>query len=154
MIPQSFIPNVVDQLVYRRDTGPEQPWVRFASDDAFRTYEAPIMSGPGRYLWVTVELRGNTRATPRLRSIRAEYPAHDYLRRLPKTFSRDERVASFLLRYLAMVEGELGDWEARSVARRVLVEAKSCPDETLPWLAGFLGLVLDERWRVPVRRRL
>jgi len=154
MIPLSLVPESVDDRVYRRDTGPEQPWVRFAADDAFRTYEAPILSGPGRYLWVTVELRGNTRATPRLRSIRAEYPAHDYLRRLPKTYSRDEHIADFLLRYLAMVEGELGDWEARSITRRALVEAKSAPDEILPWLAGFLGLVLDERWSAPVRRQL
>ncbi len=154
MIPLSLAPNTVDHRVYRRDTGPETPWVRFLADDMFRTYEAPILSGPGRYLWVTVELRGNTRSTPRLRSIRAEHPAHDYLRRLPKTYSRDEQKADFLLRYLAVVEGELGDWEARSVARRALIEPTSAPDEILPWLAGFLGLVLDERWSVAVRRKL
>jgi phage tail-like protein len=89
-----------------------------------------------------------------LRSIRAEHPAHDYLRRLPKTYSRDEQVADFLVRYLAMVEGELGDWEARSITRRTLVEAQSAPEEILPWLAGFLGLVLDERWSALVRRKL
>jgi phage tail-like protein len=154
MIPLSLVPETVDDLVYRRDTGPETPWVRFANDDVFRTFEAPISSSPGRYLWVTVELRGNTRATPRLRSIRAEYPSHDYLRRLPKTYSRDDQVADFLLRYLAMMEGELGDWEARSIMRRALIESRSAPDEILPWLAGFLGLVLDERWSVPVRRQL
>jgi phage tail-like protein len=154
MIPLSLVPDTVDDRVYRRDTGPETPWVRFPAGDLFRTYEAPILSGPGRYLWVTVELRGNTRSTPRLRAIRAEHPAHDYLRRLPKTYSRDEQKADFLIRYLAMVEGELGDWEARSVLRRALIEATSAPDEILPWLAGFLGLVLDERWSVAVRRKL
>ena len=154
MIPVTAVPDKVEDPVYRRDTGPETPWVRFAPDDRFRTYEAPIQSEPGRYLWVTVELRGNTRATPRLRAIRAEYPSHDYLRRLPKTFSRNTHVANFLLRYLAMFEGELGDWEARSILRRALIEAKSAPDEILPWLAAFLGLVLDERWSVAVRRQL
>jgi len=154
MIPLSLAPDTVVTQVYRRDTGPETPWVRFPAGDLFRTYEAPILSGPGRYLWVTVELRGNTRSTPRLRAIRAEHPAHDYLRRLPKTYSRDEQKADFLLRYLAMVEGELGDWEARSVLRRALIEATSAPGEILPWLAGFLGLVLDERWSVAVRRKL
>lgn len=154
MIPLSLVPDTVDDRVYRRDTGPETPWVRFPAGDLFRTYEAPILSGPGRYLWVTVELRGNTRSTPRLRAIRAEHPTHDYLRRLPKTYSRDEQKADFLVRYLAMVEGELGDWEARSVLRRALIEATSAPAEILPWLAGFLGLVLDERWTAAVRRKL
>jgi phage tail-like protein len=154
MIPLSEVPLNVESPVYRRDTGPETPWVRFAADDSFRTYEAPIQSDPGRYLWVTVELRGNTRVTPRLRAIRAEYPSHDYLRKLPKTFSRDERAASFLLRYLATFEGEMGDWEARSNTRRSLIESKSAPPEILPWLAGFVGLALDERWGDTVRRRL
>jgi len=154
LIPMSLVPETVEDRVYRRDTGPETPWVRYAAGDAFRTYEAPILSKAGRYLWVTVELRGNTRATPRLRSIRAEYPAHDYLRRLPKTYSRDDQVADFMLRYLAMMEGELGDWEARAFMRRALIEVQSAPEETLPWLAAFLGLVLDERWKAQVRRQL
>ena len=154
MIPVAFVPTAVSDPVYRRDTGPETPWVRFAANDSFRTYEAPIQSDPGRYLWVTVELSGNTRATPRLRAIRAEYPSHDYLRKLPRTFSRDPGAASFLLRYLATFEGELSDWEGRAIARRALIEPTSAPDEILPWLAGFVGLTLDERWSVAVRRQL
>jgi phage tail-like protein len=154
MIPISFVPDTVTCPVYRRDTGPEQPWVRFAANDNFRTYEAPIQTDPGRYLWVTVELSGNTRVTPQLRAIRAEYPSHDYLRKLPKTFSRDPRAASFLLRYLATFEGELNDWQSRADARNALIEPASAPDEILPWLAGFIGLALDERWSVSVQRQL
>jgi phage tail-like protein len=154
MIPLSAVPATVQDPLYRRETGPETPWVRFAANDNFRTYEAPIQADPGRYLWVTVELTGNTRATPRLRSIRAEYPSHDYLRKLPKTFSRDPRAASFLLRYLAIFEGELGSYEALAITRRALIEAASSPEEVLPWLAAFIGLALDERWSEAVRRQL
>jgi phage tail-like protein len=109
------------------------------------TYEAPILTASGRYLWILIELHGNTRTTPRLRALRAEYPGHDYLRRLPQTFSRDERTASFLQRYLAMFEGMLGEFEAKADARRALLDARSAPAEILPWLAGFVGLTLDER---------
>jgi phage tail-like protein len=154
MLPISFVPATVEDAVYRRDTGPEIPWYRFPAGDNFRTYEAPIQADPGRYLWVTVELSGNTRATPRLRAIRAEYPSHNYLRRIPKTFSRDPRAAGFLLRYLAMFAGQLSEWQTRSDSRRALVESSSAPEELLPWLAGFVGLALDERWSVPVRRQL
>jgi phage tail-like protein len=91
-------------------------------------------------------LRGNTRVSPRVKCLRAEHPSHDYLRRLPKTFSRDQPAASFLLRYLAMFEGFLGETEARGVDRDLLLDPRSAPDECIPWLASFVGLMLDERW--------
>jgi phage tail-like protein len=139
---------------HRRETGRELPWVRFASDDPFATYEAPINAGPGRYLWVVLAFSGNTRTTPQVRSLRAEYPSHDYLRRLPKTLSRDDQAASFLLRYLAIFDGALGELQARADARHVLIDPRSSPVELLPWLASFLGLALDERWSESVRRTL
>lgn len=145
--------DVTHQL-HRRESGPETPWRRLAGDDAFETYEAPILTGPGRYLWVTLELRGNSRSTPRLRSLRAEYPTHDYLRKMPRAFSRDEQMASFLQRYLALFAGFFEDLEGKADARQALIDARSAPAEILPWLASFLGLVLDERWSIAIRRAL
>ncbi len=133
------------QPLHRRETGRELPWVRLAEDDRFETYEAPALAPPGRYLWVCLELSGDTRATPRIRALRVEYPSHDYLRRIPQTFSRDDQVASFLRRYLAIFEGAMGELEAEADARRVLLDPRSAPAEILPWLAGFLGLTFDER---------
>jgi phage tail-like protein len=148
MPPASLVPELgaVVQTLHRRESGRELPWTQPAVDDPFVTYEAPINALAGRYLWITLELRGNTRVSPKIKCIRAEHPSHDYLRRLPKTFSRDPQPASFLLRYLAMFEGFLGEAEARAVDRDLLLDARSAPDEVLPWLASFLGLVLDERW--------
>jgi phage tail-like protein len=140
--------------LHRRETGREVPWARFGADDAFETYEAPVLAPPGRFLWLTLELRGTGRASPRIRSLRAEHPSHDLLRRLPKTFSRDERVASFLRRYLALFDGTLSDLEVRSDARAILLDPHAAPEEVLPWLASFLGLALDERWPLHARRQL
>lgn len=134
------------QLVHRRESGREIPWAMLPASDGFETYEAPIIADAGRYLWITIELRGTTRLTPRVRCLRAEHPSHDYLQRLPRTFSRDERAADFLHRYLAMFDGFLGETEARAVDRHALLEPRTAPDEALPWLASFVGLVLDERW--------
>lgn len=133
------------QTLHRRATGRELPWVRFAENDPYETYEAPILAEPGRFLWVRLELTGNTHTTPRFRALRAEYPSHDYLRRLPNTFSRDEQAASFLRRYLALFDGVLSEMEAKADARAMLLNPMSAPSELLPWLAGFLGLTLDER---------
>ena len=155
MLPVSLVPADDEWFpLHRRETGRELPWARFDADDLFETYEAPISAPPGRYLWVRILLRGTGRATPRVRCLRAEHPAHDLLRRLPQTYSRDEAVASFLLRYLMLFDGELGDLEARGDARSILLDPYATPEEALPWLASFLGLTLDERWPTPARREL
>jgi phage tail-like protein len=147
-------PDPLPYALHRRETGRELPWARHVAGDAFETYEAPVLAPPGRYLWVTLELAGNTSATPRVRCLRAEHPSHDLLERLPATFSRDEQVASFLRRYLALADGTLSDLEARSAERRALLDPASTPVELLDWLAGFLGLALDTRWPIPNRRCL
>jgi phage tail-like protein len=130
--------------LHRRETGREIPWLRMGEGDHFETFEAPV-EAVGRYLWVRIDLSGNSISTPRVRALRAEYPTHDYLRKLPKLFSRDPADASFLNRYLAMLEGLLGELEAKADARELLLDPRSAPAEILPWLADFLGLVLDER---------
>jgi len=146
MPPASLAPKVAIQAVHLRESGRELPWTQPDAADHFETYEAPINAPPGRFLWIMLELRGNTRVSPRVKCLRAEHPSHDYLRRLPKTFSRDQPAASFLLRYLAMFEGFLGETEARGVDRDLLLDPRSAPDECIPWLASFVGLMLDERW--------
>lgn len=148
MPPLALVPAAgeVVQPLHRRESGRELPWTQPGTDDPFMTYEAPVIAAPGRYLWLTLELRGNTRVSPKFKCLRAEHPTHDWLRRLPRTFSRDAAAAAFLQRYLAMFEGFLGETEARAVDRDLLLDARDAPDEVLPWLASFVGLVLDERW--------
>lgn len=141
------------QPLHRRETGREIPWARHAAGDAFETYEAPIAQA-GRYLWVTLELSGNTRSTPRVRALRAERPGHDLLRKLPRLFSAEPAAAAFLYRFLAPFEGALADLEGRAIERRALVTPAAAPAEALPWLASFLGVALDERWSEAVRRAL
>jgi phage tail-like protein len=161
MPPLSFVPPPgADMLPLARRNGlpvagsSEIPWVDAAADGPFETYDAPVLAPPGRYLWVTAELRGDTMRTPRLRCLRAERPGHDLLRRLPRTYSRDEAAADFLRRYLAPLDGSLADLDARATARRALLDPWSAPPELLSWLAGFVGLTLDNRWPLAARRRL
>jgi phage tail-like protein len=139
--------------LHRRAEGPELPWLRRAADDSFETYEAPVHAEPGRYLWVILELTGNTRSTPRIRALRAEFPGHDWLRRIPRTLSSEPQAGAFLQRYLAMPAGALSELDRRAVLRQVLLDAEGAPAEVLPWLASFLGLTLDERWTEAARRR-
>lgn len=139
-------------LVRRADR--ELPWARFAADDPFTTYEAHAITAPGRFLWVVMELRGDTRRTPRVRMLRVEAPGHAQLARLPAVYRREPAQRDFLQRFLALFDGVLHELELRSLMRLALVDPHSTPAELLPWLASFLGLVLDERWTEAARRQL
>jgi phage tail-like protein len=156
MPPLSLAPGLDDvrHPLHHRETGRELPWSRPPPDDPFETYEAPVQAEPGRYLWVTLELRGNTRSTPRVKCLRVEHPGHDLLRRLPRTYSRETTMATFINRYLGMFDGTITDLDGRAVERNILIEPCAAPEEVLPWLASFLGLVLDLRWPAAARRDL
>ncbi|MGE4560565.1 MAG: phage tail protein, partial [Desulfobulbus sp.] len=155
MPPATFLAAASEQRsLHRRATGPEIPWKCADPDTAYATYEAPVIAGPGRYLWVVLEFKGTTRLTPRVRSLRVEYPAHDLLRRLPRIYSREEAAADFLRRYLSITEGALREIDLRAVCRNVLLDPEATPREALPWLAGFIGLALDDRWPLAARRTL
>lgn len=146
--------RAMSQRMHRRDNGRETPWSCRDREDRFETYEAPVIASPGRYLWIILELSGNSHATPKIRSVRVEYPSHDLLRRLPRIYSREQAVADFLRRYLAMLEGMLGDLDQRAAQRHALLDPLSAPHEVLPWLAGFIGLVIDDRWPERAKREL
>jgi len=156
LVPISLEPRagVRGSPVHRRTDGRELPWVRRLPDDPFQTFDVPVHAGPGRYLWIHLELVGDGRSTPRVRCLRAERPGHDLMRRLPRIYSREAAAESFLRRYLAIADGLLTGLADRSADRRALIDPDSTPEELLPWLAGFVGLVLDERWPVGRRRAL
>jgi phage tail-like protein len=154
MPPASLAPREITQTLHRRESGRELPFAPQPPADRFQTYEAPIIAGPGRFLWVSLELSGNTKFTPRIRSLRAEYPSHDYVRRLPKVYSRNDNVAAFLRNYLSIFDGFFGELDVRATARQALLDPCGAPAEILPWLASFVGLVLDERWPVAIQRAI
>ncbi|GIJ75099.1 phage tail protein [Virgisporangium ochraceum] len=144
----------VGRPLHRRVTGREQAWAQIDADDAFETYEAPVDAPPGRYLWIMLDLSGTTLSTPRVRSVRIEQPGHRLLNDLPRAWSRDERGAAFLQRFLAPAEGLLSELDDRAAARDLLLHPAAAPQQALPWLAGLLGLSLDRRWPETARREL
>ncbi|MGC5075657.1 phage tail protein I [Agrococcus sp. DT81.2] len=118
------------------------------------TYETGVAAPPGRYLWVRLELTGTERTSPRVRAMRIERPGHALLSALPRMYSSDDAQGDFLHRYLAPAEGLLHDLDTAAAERRILVDPRTTPDEFLPWLATFAGVVLDLRWPDEARRAL
>lgn len=149
---QAWMPADEDitQTLFQRRDGSEQPWL--VEHERFDTFEAIAPPTPGRYLWLVIVLKGHSRATPRLRGLRAEHPAHDWLRRLPQLYSRHEGMRQFLQRQLAPLAGLDDDLAEQAAQRHALLKPCSTPAAALPWLARWVGLTLDERWSEAARR--
>jgi phage tail-like protein len=142
--------------LYRRADGMAglDPAAGPAGDDGLQTYETPVTATPGRYLWLVLELTGQGRSTPSVRSVRIERPGHRLLAQLPRMWSRNEPDAGFLQRYLAPAEGLLHELDLRAANRDLIADPRTVPDDALAWLAGLVGLALDQRWPAGALRRL
>lgn len=73
-----------------------------------------------------------------------------YLKYLPALYSTDD----FMGRFLLIFESILGPIERTVDNLYYYFDAQITPPEVLPWLASWLGLVLDERWPEARRREL
>jgi phage tail-like protein len=73
-----------------------------------------------------------------------------YLKYLPAIYSADD----FLGRFLLIFETILSPIERTVGNLHYYFDAQITPPEVLPWLASWLGLVLDERWPEEQRRAL
>lgn len=123
-------------------------------EDGFAWFDAPVPAGPGRYLWLVFDFRGTRSQSPRLREVQAEFPGHGLLQQLPRTLWRDAAAQQFLHRLLMPVAAVLDEWAAVSDARHRLLDVRTTPATALPWLAGFVGLVLEPCWSEVAQRRL
>ena len=122
--------------------------------EGFARFDAPVIAPPGRFLWLVFEFSGTRSKSPRLRSAHVEFPGHGWLSQLPRTLWREPATQRFLFRLLAPMAAMLDEWEAVSDSRQRLLDARIAPQVALPWLAAFVGLVLDPCWPEAAQRRM
>ena len=113
-----------------------------------------ILSNPGRYLWVRLDLAGDGYGTPSVASLRLEYPRNSYLRFLPAVYSADPGSADFLARYLAIAQTSVEDIEAGLAAMPALFDPLAVPDPFVDYLAGWLDVPVEGTWTSQQKRLL
>jgi phage tail-like protein len=142
---------------YLRGDGSELPAAPRATGErppGAGTWELLFQHAAGRHLELELTLTGNGRRTPRLFALRVYRPRFSYVREyLPDVFAQDPVAASFLERYLANPEGIFTAIEDRVAAAQRLYDVRTVDGEYLPWLASWLGVVLEADWE-DERRRL
>jgi phage tail-like protein len=117
-----------------------------------------ILSRPGRYLWLKIELRGSGVETPAVPGLRLHYPRVTYLEHLPAVYRADPVGRDFLGRFLSIFENILGGIEETVADLARLFDADGAPAESrrdfLSWLAGWVDMSFDPSWTDETRRTL
>ena len=144
------------KLAAQIETLPDDRWDtrQVNGDVGTGHWDCLIRSQPGRYLWLRLTFYGDQQHTPSLNAIRVEYPRQSSLRYLPAVFREDTESAEFLDRFLSIMDEfwrQIGV-TLDSIPR--LLNPLGTPAEFLPWLASWLGLVLEQNWSEDAKRRL
>ena len=157
----ALLPFNAEPLPILRPDGSELPWLQggpgAATDPARGTgcWELLFQRARGQFMQIRLTLAGDELATPRLVALRAWYARFSYSRQyLPAVYREDAASADFLERFLANFEGMFTSLEDRIAAASALFDVRSAPADTLDWLAGWLGLVLDPALNEERRRQL
>ena len=117
------------------------------------------MSGPGRYLWLKIALRGSGAETPELGGLKAHFPRSTYLEYLPAVYQSDPVSKDFLKHFLSIFETTLSGIEGRISNIWQYFNPEGVPDveppkDFLSWLAGSVGMTFEPGWTTETRRRL
>lgn len=144
-----------EPLLYRRENGSEIAYEPTPKRNNEGTWELLFQKLYGRYAQIKISIISDQRSTPRFRAMRVYYPRFSYLNNyLPAVYREDVNSASFLDRFLANFEGNYTSLEERIAAVQMLFDVRSVPADSLPWLAEWLGVVLDPAWDENRRRLL
>jgi phage tail-like protein len=112
-----------------------------------------VRGAPARYLWLGAHLTGEGRETPCLAQLRIDFDPETYSAHLPVIYRAKAPDPELLERFLALFESGFADVEAEIAGLGRHFDVAATPASWLPWLAGWLGLELEETWSAERRRR-
>jgi phage tail-like protein len=111
-----------------------------------------VQGGPGRYLKLTLRLRGNGAVTPVLHGVRIWAPRDGWLNALPAVYQEDPESAAFLARFLAILQTTFDGFDEAIDDLWKLFDPRSVPGEWFNWLAAWLALPINPLWTDAERR--
>ena len=107
-----------------------------------------------KYLWVGAQFSGDGSASPRVRQLRVEFDYPNYLPYLPAVYRNNADCDEFLLRLLSLFESFFSGIEGEIHSLDALFDPAAAPGRFLVWLAGCMGLSLDENWSEKTQREI
>lgn len=107
-----------------------------------------------KYLWVGALFSGDGTVSPVLRQLRVEFDYPSYEQYLPAVYRNNANCGEFLARLLALFESFFSTVECEIESLPSLFDPHATPKGFLAWLAGCLGLELDNNWSEEKQRQI
>jgi phage tail-like protein len=131
------------------------------TDGSCVDWDCLVRSGPGRFLWLRLDLHGDGRAAPALCRVTLEMPRISLARWLPGVYGEDPAASEFTDRFLSLFDTTLRSIEHQLDQQGALFDPRSTPagpgakgaPDFLSWLASWVGISLDRHWPEARRRR-
>jgi len=122
------------------------------------TLDFLALTDRGRYLWVAGILEADGTESPSIAQLQVTFNSGSWMRFLPATYTRGDADPSFGVPAMLLLESELAGLEAVIDQLPLLFDPRTAstdgaPDSWLDWLAGWVGIDLQEEWDEPKRRR-
>ena len=105
-----------------------------------------------QYIWIGALFSGDGTATPQVTQLRLEYDWPTYDPYLPAIYRSPNKCNDFLPRLLSLFQSFYGGIEHEIASLPALFDAAAVRKDFLPWLAGCLGLDLDQSWSTAKQR--
>lgn len=107
-----------------------------------------------KYLWIGALFSGDGTASPVLGQLRVEFDYPTYAQNLPAVYTNTANCGEFLARLLSLFESFLSGVEFEIDSLPALFDPKATPQRFLAWLAGCMGLDLDQNWDEQKQRQI
>jgi len=130
----------------------DQRWRSFPSMTNLDLTDLYIGGAQRKFLWVGALFSGDGTATPQLRQLRVEFDWPTFDQYLPAIYRNDRTCGDFFLRLLSLCQSFFEGVEQEIAGLPALFNPFAAPADFLPWLAGCLGLDLDEGRSEATRR--
>jgi phage tail-like protein len=130
--------------------------------DADGTWDAAVLSAPGRYLWLRLTFSGDGVVTPAISRIELNWPRVTSRRFLPASLSPDADAADFLDRFMLAFDRVRAGYTSKLDALAGFFDPLATPaadpgtfgPDFLDWLGAWIGVALERNWPVAARRQL
>jgi phage tail-like protein len=107
-----------------------------------------------KYLWIGALFSGDGTVSPDVSQLRVEFDYPSYDQYLPAIYRNNANRKEFLVRLLSLFESLFSGVEREIDSLAALFDPQATPKPFLSWLAGCMGLDLDDNWDEQKQRQI
>ena len=113
-----------------------------------------VLDGRAKYLWLGALFTSDGTSSPWVSQLRVEFDYPSYAQYLPAIYRNTAGCREFLTRLLSLFESFFSRVEGEIESLPALFDPAAAPRRFLGWLAGCMGLNLDDNWDDETQRRI